>query len=348
MANEITNEKPKFISNVLIPFSVYTALFVGAGFISGAVVHYPVAPLRNLIIGIIGAILFSIGSTINEALYNKKNLREEGVVKFILFSLLLSFGIGMASGGTQHFFDTPVYASILIPAGLLIGIIAFILQRNIQLSETVMTGILLFAIVIIAPVALALNMYAKTLPVGEHGGHHHGVSSASKSAMDMTGEMESHAAMITSDSDFLMEMIPHHQEAIDTSKILLERTEDEEFKLFLEGIIEGQTNEVATMKNWHREWFGKDYTSDDRYKAMMPNLAVYNQYAEAREQYLSGMIPHHASAVAMAEKIKTITKRNELVSFADTIIEAQNKEIKQMKSWSTEEHSHDEADHMGH
>jgi uncharacterized protein (DUF305 family) len=81
---------------------------------------------------------------------------------------------------------------------------------------------------------------------------------------------------------------------------------------------------------------------------MMPDLSGHSDYSEARQQYLTGMISHHTGAVIMAEKIKTITERNELVSFADTIIEAQNKEIKQMKSWSTEEHSHDEADHMGH
>ncbi len=88
-----------FLRKVIVPFLIYVALFIGTGFISGAVVHYPVAPTRNLIIGIIGATLFTIATTINEALFNKKNLREEGVIKFILFSLLLSLGIGMVSGG---------------------------------------------------------------------------------------------------------------------------------------------------------------------------------------------------------------------------------------------------------
>jgi len=36
----------------------------------------------------------------------------------------------MASGGTQHFIDTPGYSSYLIPVGLGLGMIAFFLKEK--------------------------------------------------------------------------------------------------------------------------------------------------------------------------------------------------------------------------
>jgi uncharacterized protein (DUF305 family) len=362
--NEHQQNEMSFIHKIIIPFLVYTAMFLGAGFISGAVVHFPVAPTRNLIIGGIGAILFAIGATVNESIFNKKNLRDEGVVKFVLFSLLLSFGIGMVSGGSQHFFDTPEYASYLIPAGLLIGLVAFILQRNIHFTKAVITGLAVVAVLIIAPLGLALNYATKQLPTTTVDDHHEESSNMmGNTNKRMMGGLENdsqmmsmmqgmdHGAMVNSDADFIMEMIPHHQEAIDTSEYMLSRTEDEEFRKFLQGIIDAQKREVAMMQQWHQQWFNEPYQDDGRYKKMMPDLEKISDYDQVRQQYLMGMIMHHMGAVQMAAKIKTITQRTEVKDFADDIIRVQNQEIEQMREWmmeSSQSSGGGMMDHMGH
>jgi uncharacterized protein (DUF305 family) len=358
-------ENRPFGTTVIVPFLVYTAMFLGAGFISGAVVHFPVAPTRNLIIGITGAILFAIGATVNESIFNRKTLRDEGVIKFVLYSLLLSFGIGMVSGGSQHFFDTPVYASYLIPAGLIIGIFAFVLQRNMHFTKSIATGLVAVSFLVITPLGLALNYAARQIPVTTVDDHH-GESYSKTDLMMKTDESSmneleddpqmmsmmqgmDHGAMVNSDADFIMGMIPHHQEAIDTSEYMLSRTEDEEFREFLESIIEAQTKEIELMKQWHQEWFDEPYQDDGRYVEMMPDLTRISGYEEARQQYLMGMIMHHMGAVQMAAKIKTITQRNELKDFADDIISVQNQEIEQMREWMHESNSSGGMmDHMGH
>lgn len=57
---------------------------------------------------------------------------------------------------------------------------------------------------------------------------------------------------------------------------------------------------------------------------------------ELEKVFLQDMIPHHEGAVEMAELLKAGTTRPELLEMADAIIEAQTKEIEQMKTWQKE------------
>ncbi len=146
----------------------------------------------------------------------------------------------------------------------------------------------------------------------------------------MEGMMD-HGRM-TSDAAFLAMMIPHHQEAIDTSKIILANSENEELKALAEGIIDAQTAEIAQMEAWGAEWFGTSFEPSDDYAAMMSDLSDLE--GDALDQaYIAGMIHHHEGAIQMAEDIKGATDRPELLEMADAIIEAQTSEVELLKSW---------------
>lgn len=54
------------------------------------------------------------------------------------------------------------------------------------------------------------------------------------------------------------------------------------------------------------------------------------------QQFLSDMIVHHESAVQMSKQVLEHTSRKEVRSLAVAIIEAQTKEIEQMKNWLQE------------
>jgi len=49
--------------------------------------------------------------------------------------------------------------------------------------------------------------------------------------------------------------------------------------------------------------------------------------------FLAMMIPHHASAVVMADSVKGGGPRQEIVRLSDQIISAQAKEIGRMQQW---------------
>lgn len=62
----------------------------------------------------------------------------------------------------------------------------------------------------------------------------------------MTGEMTHMGA--ASEEEFIVNMLPHHQEAIDTAMIIIATTENAELKKIAQAIIDGQTTEITTMR----------------------------------------------------------------------------------------------------
>lgn len=57
-----------------------------------------------------------------------------------------------------------------------------------------------------------------------------------------------HADMVKSEFDFIYLMIPHHQEAVDTSAALLKTTTSPDLIALASGIVAGQAAEIETMK----------------------------------------------------------------------------------------------------
>lgn len=100
--------------------------YVGVGLISGSVVHAGTlggSSLHYTVLIVLGVIAF-VGGTVLE----ERKKQERSLLKYILISVILSLGVGMVSGGTQHYLDGPVYASFLIPIGLGVGYLAFIFR----------------------------------------------------------------------------------------------------------------------------------------------------------------------------------------------------------------------------
>jgi hypothetical protein len=158
---------------IIVPFLTYICLFVGMGLVSGSIVHLGAPEVsRYITIGCVGMVLFVVGSYVQEALLNSDNLRQEGAVKYILYSLLLAIGVGMMSGGTQHFLDFPLYAKYLLPVGFVLALAAYVLRNNLSLSFKGWSVLIAGALGIAIPTFLGLNAYAQSLPAGS--GHQHG------------------------------------------------------------------------------------------------------------------------------------------------------------------------------
>ena len=79
----------KTTKTVILTYLSTLALFIGTGFISGAIVHSGNVEefSKYLVIGVVGISLFIAGSFIQESILNTNNLKEEGPVKFFIFSL---------------------------------------------------------------------------------------------------------------------------------------------------------------------------------------------------------------------------------------------------------------------
>ena len=165
-------------------------------------------------------------------------------------------------------------------------------------------------------------------------------SKTTQNSSSMMGSMTGDSMMgmmnmsdsVEDDESFIENMIPHHQEAVDSSNQILNSTGDPELKMFVQNVIADQTKEISEMKLWYKNWFNKDYTSNSNYQAMMGGMKDKTGI-DLDKEYVKGMIMHHQGAIQMATKIQTITKRPELIKLANDIITSQTAEKNTLMDW---------------
>lgn len=146
--------------------------------------------------------------------------------------------------------------------------------------------------------------------------------------MDMNHNSMDHM-WANSEEEFLTNMIPHHQEAVTTSKIITSKSQNPKLKQLAESIIVAQEKEIADMKNW----ISRDYpnlTLKSGMTSMMGDLSLLS--GEALDKaYISGMITHHEGAIHMAEEVLEVSQKAEIVTLAQNILTTQASEIKELK-----------------
>lgn len=155
-----------------------------------------------------------------------------------------------------------------------------------------------------------------------------------------------HADMVSSEFDFIYLMIPHHQEAVDTSKSLNSITQNAELKTLTQNIINGQSQEISMMKWWLQKFYPDTVYEGMWYMPMMRDTSSISAITTIEKMWIEDMIEHHQWAVDMANKVLTLMKqqdpliklsaegnahREAVRTFAQEVIDAQTKEITQMK-----------------
>jgi uncharacterized protein (DUF305 family) len=142
----------------------------------------------------------------------------------------------------------------------------------------------------------------------------------------------SHADMVNSEKEFYREMIPHHQEAVDTSVLLFVSTDDPDLKMLTKSIFKAQTDEILEMRLAYARWYNLIPTGA-LYQPMMRDLnSVTGRERDIR--YVQDMIRHHKGALEMAEKVLTFKGIHpETAVFAKSILKNQQAEIDFMQNW---------------
>jgi len=111
---------------VLLPFMGYLFYFVGIAQMSGGLVHYPLDPPRYTALAGVGLAIFLTGTIINEVVLRSPRPTALQAARVISTGIVLALGLGMVSGGAQHFEDFPQRSTVLIPVGLVLAYIGFV------------------------------------------------------------------------------------------------------------------------------------------------------------------------------------------------------------------------------
>lgn len=156
---------------VFKPYLSYLLMFLGMGLISGSIVHAAQEDIRQyaLVLMGVGAVMFALGSYLNEVLF-KTGILGDDILKYVLLSLLLAIGIGMVSGSMQHFFDTPIFASYIAPIGIFLSSLTFAIRQGYVLHRKNWVFLIVLGLVFASLLHVVLLTYARTLPVSA--GHH--------------------------------------------------------------------------------------------------------------------------------------------------------------------------------
>lgn len=142
---------------------------------------------------------------------------------------------------------------------------------------------------------------------------------------------------------FIDAMIVHHASAVAMAEAVQDSAEHPEIRELAADVITAQESEIEQMRAWRDAWFPgapeSDLTAMEDMAGMAMSDADLKMLEDADspdEMFIEMMIPHHESAIDMAEQIAQTTQRPELKQLSDEIIAAQQGEIDQMKQWQAE------------
>ena len=142
-----------------------------------------------------------------------------------------------------------------------------------------------------------------------------------------------------SDKLFIDAMVPHHQGAVEMAEVALDNAEHEEIKQLSENIVAAQKAEIEELKKIKQEEFGTSRVPMDMDAGQMKSMGMTTDpQSLAGEKpfdkaFIDNMLPHHASAIQMANVALEKSENRRIKDLAGNIVEAQEREISQMKQW---------------
>lgn len=165
------------------------------------------------------------------------------------------------------------------------------------------------------------------------------VNPVTETMSKMMHEMHNAKPTGNNDIDFAVMMVEHHKGAVAMSEVEVKQGSNAEMKAFARKVIDDQNKEIGSMQAFISK-APKTHSSNsaDFQKAlsasmtamMSGNTTIYN---DIDKDFAAQMIPHHQSAVDMAEAYLQYGKEASLRTLCQDIINSQTKEIKWLKEW---------------
>lgn len=159
-----------------------------------------------------------------------------------------------------------------------------------------------------------------------------GTMSGMTMKMDMSGLEKLQGKAF--DRAFLSMMVPHHQMAVDMSKAVLPRSKDVTVKTWANAVIKDQNREINQMNTLLKSYGGSNAAMANMMKSSMSGMADMVTKAKNPDvAFVQGMLPHHASAIDMANMALEKTSDPRVLKLARDIVRAQAQEMYDFRTW---------------
>ncbi len=136
------------------------------------------------------------------------------------------------------------------------------------------------------------------------------------------------------DRAFLSMMIVHHQGAVDMSKTVLNTIKDAQVKRWTADIIGVQQKEIGEMNTWLKTLGGVDKSVQAGMNTEMKDMiSVLKANKDSDRGLIEGMLPHHASAIDMANLALQKSSDARVLGLARDIIRSQADEMYAYRQW---------------
>lgn len=151
----------------------------------------------------------------------------------------------------------------------------------------------------------------------------------------------------TADIQFVRMMIPHHYQALVMTRLVPERSSDEDVRALAERINVGQSVEIDAMQGWQGRHGLPVTDPEESYERLLEQparleemgMATPAELTELREArgnefdvlFLRLMIEHHEGAIAMAEDVIVHGRDVSLRQMAINMMSTQSNQIQTMR-----------------
>lgn len=177
----------------------------------------------------------------------------------------------------------------------------------------------------------------------EEGQKNNGMEGMDHSKMDQaSGGMASDMLMENgkySDERFIDAMVPHHQGAVEMAEVALENAEHEEIEQLAQDIVSAQESEIKDLKDIKQEEFGTSRVPMNMDEGQMEGMGMMEDPQSLADEepfdraFIDNMIPHHRSAIQMANVALERSDNPRIKELAGNIVEGQERELSQMQTW---------------
>lgn len=202
------------------------------------------------------------------------------------------------------------------------------MQINIDKKTGIFVGIIVLLLAIIINMGMSRNDNR-----GFFGMHSFGMmdSNQTQGSLNLTG----------ADVMFLQMMIPHHQQAVDISKLAIEKSKDVELIALATQIRKDQQAEIIQMESWLGDadsGHGMGHSMEGSMEGSMGGMLTKKELSALETAtgksfdllWLQAMTDHHDGALHMVRMIRD-ARNAEIKRFGENVVIAQSAQIEQMK-----------------